>query len=58
MDIKGAHGYDNTHAEMQAIFFADGPWAERVKAAAESHGDMWETTSPAVLKRELWRRTS
>lgn len=52
MDIKGAHGYDNTHAEMQAVFFAHGPWAELVKAAAGTHTHMWETTSPPVLKRE------
>ncbi|KLT40726.1 Phosphodiest-domain-containing protein [Cutaneotrichosporon oleaginosum] len=50
MDIKGAHGYDNAHAEMQAIFFAQGPWAKRVKAASGTHREMWETTSPAVLK--------
>ncbi|BEJ13240.1 hypothetical protein CspHIS471_0304140 [Cutaneotrichosporon sp. HIS471] len=50
MDIKGAHGYDNTHPEMQAVFFAQGPWAERVKAAAGTHEDMWETVQPPVLK--------
>lgn len=28
---KGNHGYDNAHAEMQAIFVAHGPFAESVK---------------------------
>ena len=37
---------------MQAVFFAEGPWAEAAKKGdATSAG--WETTDPPVLKREL-----
>lgn len=52
LSIKGAHGYDNEFAEMQAIFFAQGPWAERMKAASKEIEHEWETTEPPVLKRE------
>lgn len=55
MDIKGAHGYDNTHPAMQAVFLAEGPWAERVKAAAKMDNDMWETVQPPTLKRKQLR---
>lgn len=51
LSIKGAHGYDNTHDEMQAIFFAQGPWAERMKAAKSDAGQ-WHSYEPPVLKRE------
>ncbi|KAL1405220.1 hypothetical protein Q8F55_008845 [Vanrija albida] len=35
LPIKGCHGYDNEYPEMQAIFFAHGPFATRVKAKAK-----------------------
>ncbi|GFZ43401.1 hypothetical protein JCM24511_01121 [Saitozyma sp. JCM 24511] len=54
---KGNHGYDNTLEEMQAIFFAHGPFAEQIKSVAGSRkAEMgveargWVSTNPHVLE--------
>jgi len=51
LTVKGAHGFDNAFPEMHAVFFTDGPAAERMKANAGKHKDKWLSTSPAVMKR-------
>ncbi|KAL7420741.1 hypothetical protein Q5752_004692 [Cryptotrichosporon argae] len=51
---KGNHGYDNDYAEMQAIFFARGPFAAALRARAaeaDSDTDAWASTEPPVLRR-------
>ncbi|KAK6907832.1 hypothetical protein I203_101833 [Kwoniella mangroviensis CBS 8507] len=45
---KGNHGYDNLFPEMQAIFFAKGPFVKSIKKKASS--EVYESTKPPILK--------
>ncbi|WVQ85744.1 hypothetical protein IAT38_007911 [Cryptococcus sp. DSM 104549] len=43
---KGNHGYDNIFPEMQAVFFAQGPFARQLKTGAKG----LVSTDPPILK--------
>ncbi|ORX35480.1 alkaline-phosphatase-like protein [Kockovaella imperatae] len=47
---KGLHGYDNTEAEMQAMFFAQGPFVDDMKVRAmQSGSEGWVSKDPHVI---------
>ncbi|WWC68295.1 uncharacterized protein I206_102219 [Kwoniella pini CBS 10737] len=45
---KGNHGYDNLFPEMQAIFFAQGPFVNKLKEKGAL--DIYESHDPPILK--------
>ena len=66
---KGLHGYgmlrshpvesadvevaDNAEAEMQAVFFAQGPFVSLLKASAEGSSKGWVSQDPHILDGEF-----